>query len=87
MVVSIYGLFLRAREKNLKKLDLRGASRPPSILIRRRPSNAGRETLRTPALSDLGSGTISWNLGSHARSSVNTQTNTLDTTYCALGVR
>ena len=44
-----------------KKLDLRGASRPPSILIRRRPSNAGRETPRTPALSDLGSGAISWN--------------------------
>ena len=42
-------------------LDLRGASRPPSILIRRRPSNAGRETPRTPALSDLGSGAISWN--------------------------
>ena len=45
----------------LKKLDLRGASRPPSILIRRRPSNTGRETPRTPALSDLGSGAISWN--------------------------
>ena len=44
-----------------KKLDLRGASHPPSILIRRRPSNAGRETPRTPALSDLGSGAISWN--------------------------
>ena len=46
---------------NKKKLDLRGASHPPSILIRRRPSNAGRETPRTPALSDLGSGAISWN--------------------------
>ena len=42
-----------------KKLDLRGASRPPSILIR--PSNAGREIPRTPALSDLESGAISWN--------------------------
>ncbi|KAG2611613.1 hypothetical protein PVAP13_4KG365105 [Panicum virgatum] len=31
-----------------KKLDLRGASRPPSILIRRRPSNAGRETPPNP---------------------------------------
>jgi len=40
-----------------KKIDLRGASRPPSILIR--PSNAGREIPRTPALSDLGSGAIS----------------------------
>ena len=44
-----------------KKLDLRGASRPPSILIRRRSSNAGREIPRTLAFSDLGSGAISWN--------------------------
>ena len=44
-----------------KKLNLRGASHPHSILKRRRPSNAGRETPRTPALSDLGSGAISWN--------------------------
>jgi len=48
-------------EGTKKKLDLRGASRPLSILIRKRPSNAGRETPRTLALSDLGSGAISWN--------------------------
>ena len=35
---------------NKKKLDLRGASRPPNILIRRRPSNAGRENPPEPRL-------------------------------------
>ena len=32
-----------------KKLDPRGASRPPGINVRRRTSHAGRENPRTPA--------------------------------------
>ena len=59
--------YLRRVSSSLKKVHANstceglGASRPPSILIRRRPSNAGRETPRTLTLSDLGSGAISWN--------------------------
>jgi hypothetical protein len=33
----------------LLKLDLRGVRQPPGIVLRRRPSHAGRENPRTPA--------------------------------------